>query len=68
MRFRATVELNGKTLWKGHQDKGHRAAVAAFRSAVTGAGAPPNGALPTGAMLATMRATLQAADRAGAGE
>jgi predicted dehydrogenase/threonine dehydrogenase-like Zn-dependent dehydrogenase len=64
-----TAELNGKTFWKGHQDKGHRAAVAAFRAAVTPpSGAEPTGTLPTGAMLATMRATLRAADRAGAGE
>jgi predicted dehydrogenase/threonine dehydrogenase-like Zn-dependent dehydrogenase len=52
--FRLT-ELNGKRLWKGHQDKGHRAAVAAFRTAMIDK--PP---MPTELMLATMRATIQA--------
>jgi predicted dehydrogenase/threonine dehydrogenase-like Zn-dependent dehydrogenase len=58
-----SAEANGKTLWKGRQDKGHRAAVAAFRAAVAG-----TAAMPTVATLATMRATIQAAQRAGAGE
>jgi hypothetical protein len=53
--FRRTA-ADGKVLWKGRQDKGHRACAAAFQRAVT-AGA----ALPTEAMLATMRATIQAA-------
>jgi predicted dehydrogenase/threonine dehydrogenase-like Zn-dependent dehydrogenase len=50
------VSRNGKTLWKGHQDRGHRAAAAAFRQAVTG-----GAGLPTAAMLASTRATIQAA-------
>src|SRR6202012_2314102 len=57
------AEVDGKRLWRGRQDRGHRAAVAAFRAAVAG-----TGPMPTSALLATMRATLQAADRAGAGE
>ena len=51
-----SLKLDGKTLWRGRQDKGHRACAAAFRTAVTG-GKP----LPTRAMLATMRATVHAA-------
>jgi predicted dehydrogenase/threonine dehydrogenase-like Zn-dependent dehydrogenase len=51
-----SAKLDGKTLWRGRQDKGHRACAAAFRQAVTG-GKP----LPTAAMLAAMRATVQAA-------
>jgi predicted dehydrogenase len=51
-----SAKLDGKTLWKGRQDKGHRACAAAFRAAVTG-GKP----LPTRAMLATTHATVQAA-------
>ena len=51
-----SAKLDGKTLWKGRQDKGHRASAAAFRSAITG-GKP----LPTRTMLATMHATIQAA-------
>lgn len=51
-----SLKLDGKTLWRGRQDKGHRAAAAAFRQAVTG-GKP----LPTTAMLATSHATIQAA-------
>jgi predicted dehydrogenase/threonine dehydrogenase-like Zn-dependent dehydrogenase len=54
------VRVDGRTRWKGRQDKGHRAAVAAFRRAVAG-GSP----LPTEAMLASARATLAAADGAG---
>ena len=52
-----SAKQDGQTLWKGRQDKGHRACAAAFRKAVTG-----GAALPTEAMLATMRATIQAAD------
>ena len=55
-----SLKLDGKTLWKGRQDKGHRAAAASFGRAVTG-GKP----LPTRSMLATMRATIQAADPGG---
>jgi predicted dehydrogenase len=51
-----SAKLDGKTLWRGRQDKGHRACAAAFRTAVTG-GKP----LPTKAMLATTHATIQAA-------
>jgi len=51
-----SLKLDGKTLWRGRQDKGHRAAAAAFRRAVT-SGKP----LPTKTMLATMHATIQAA-------
>ena len=57
-----SVDADGKTLWKGRQDKGHHASATAFRHAVT-RGAP----IPTEAMLATMRATLQAAGRDGYG-
>jgi predicted dehydrogenase/threonine dehydrogenase-like Zn-dependent dehydrogenase len=53
-----SVKLDGKTRWRGRQDKGHRASAAAFRQAVTG-GKP----LPTRAMLATAHATIQAATR-----
>ena len=51
-----SLKLDGKTLWRGRQDKGHRASAAAFRQAVSG-GKP----LPTKAMLATTHATIQAA-------
>jgi len=51
-----SVELDGKTVWKGRQDKGHHAEATAFRQAV--AGGP---AMPTETLLATMRATIQAA-------
>ena len=47
---------DGKTIWKGRQDKGHRALAGAFRRAVAG-----SGELPTEEMLATMRATIHAA-------
>jgi predicted dehydrogenase/threonine dehydrogenase-like Zn-dependent dehydrogenase len=54
-----SVQVNGRTIWKGRPDKGHRAHAAAFRQAVqSGRG------LPTEAMLDSMRATIQAADRA----
>jgi predicted dehydrogenase len=51
-----SVQADGKTVWKGRQDKGHRAAAAAFRQSV---GSGPD--VPTEIMLATMRATIQAA-------
>jgi predicted dehydrogenase/threonine dehydrogenase-like Zn-dependent dehydrogenase len=54
-----SVLVNGRTLWKGRQDKGHRAHAAAFRQSVQG-----GLAMPTEVMLASMRATIQAADRA----
>jgi predicted dehydrogenase/threonine dehydrogenase-like Zn-dependent dehydrogenase len=50
------VTANGKVIWKGRQDKGHRACVAAFRAAVTG-----KGEMPTETLLASMAATIQAA-------
>jgi predicted dehydrogenase/threonine dehydrogenase-like Zn-dependent dehydrogenase len=53
-----SVLVNGRTLWKGRQDKGHRAHAAAFRQAVQG-----GTNMPTEAMLGSMRATIQAADR-----
>ena len=53
-----SVQADGRTLWKGRQDKGHRAHAAAFRQAVQG-----GPGMPTEAILATMRATIQAADR-----
>jgi predicted dehydrogenase/threonine dehydrogenase-like Zn-dependent dehydrogenase len=53
------VLANDRTLWKGRQDKGHPAHAAAFREAVQG-----GRDMPTEAMLGTMRATIQAADRA----
>jgi predicted dehydrogenase/threonine dehydrogenase-like Zn-dependent dehydrogenase len=53
-----SIHVDGRTLWKGRQDKGHRAHAAAFRQAVQG-----GPGMPTEAMLATMRATIQAADR-----
>ena len=54
-----SVLVDGRTRWKGRQDKGHRAHAAAFLQAVRG-GAD----MPTEAMLGTMRATIQAGDRA----
>jgi predicted dehydrogenase/threonine dehydrogenase-like Zn-dependent dehydrogenase len=57
-----SVELDGKTIWKGRQDKGHHAEATAFRQAV--AGGP---AMPTDVLLATMRATIQAAGAASHG-
>jgi hypothetical protein len=50
---------DGRTLWKGRQDKGHRAHASAFRQAVQG-----GTGMPTVAMLGSMRATIRAADRA----
>jgi predicted dehydrogenase/threonine dehydrogenase-like Zn-dependent dehydrogenase len=49
---------NGRTLWKGRPDKGHRAHAAAFRQAVQGG---PE--LPTEEMLGSMRATIEAAEK-----
>ncbi|HMH91195.1 MAG TPA: bi-domain-containing oxidoreductase [Streptosporangiaceae bacterium] len=51
---RATAD--GKVIWKGSSDKGHRGCAAAFRQAVAG-----GGAMPTEEMLATMTATIAAA-------
>jgi predicted dehydrogenase len=55
------VTVDGKTRWKGRQDKGHQAMAAAFRQAVEGAEK-----LPTEEMIATMRATIRAAAGGGA--
>ena len=54
-----SVLVSGRTVWKGRQDKGHRAHTAAFLAAIRG-----SAALPTEAMLGAMRATIQVADRA----
>jgi hypothetical protein len=51
-----SVTVDGRRTWRGRQDKGHSALAAAFRQAVTG-----GAGLPTDDMLATMRATIQAA-------
>jgi predicted dehydrogenase/threonine dehydrogenase-like Zn-dependent dehydrogenase len=51
-----SVEIDGRPLWKGRQDKGHRALASAFLTAVSG-----GRRLPTEDMLATMRVTLRAA-------
>jgi predicted dehydrogenase/threonine dehydrogenase-like Zn-dependent dehydrogenase len=48
--------VDGKTFWKGRQDKGHHAVAAAFLQAVTG-----EEKLPTQEMLDSMRATIRAA-------
>lgn len=50
------VTADGKVIWKGRQDKGHRACVAAFRAAVTG-----GEEMPTETLLASMAATICAA-------
>jgi predicted dehydrogenase len=55
-----SAKQDGQTLWRGRQDKGHDASATAFWKSVTGG--PP---LPTETMLATMRATIQAADFGG---
>jgi hypothetical protein len=52
-----SARLDGKILWKGRQDKGYSACATAFRRAVT-----TGKAVPTASMLATTRATIQAAD------
>ena len=54
-----SVQANGRTLWKGRQDKGHQAHIAAFRQAVQG-----GAGVPTEAMLGSMRATIHASERA----
>ena len=51
-----SAQLDGKALWKGRQDKGHRAQASAFWQAVRG-----ETAVPTEPMIATMRAALQSA-------
>lgn len=60
--FRSAT-ADGRTIWKGRQDKGHRAQAGAFWRAVRG-----ELDLPTEVMIASMRATIKAADpRAGLG-
>jgi predicted dehydrogenase len=54
------AHLDRRTLWRGRQDKGHRAQVRAFRIALQG-GQPA----PTELMLDTMRVTIKAADTGG---
>ena len=54
-----SVHIDGRALWKGRQDKGHRAHAAAFRQAVQG-----GPGMPTETMLGSMRATIQAANGA----
>jgi predicted dehydrogenase/threonine dehydrogenase-like Zn-dependent dehydrogenase len=54
------VTADGTTLWKGQQDKGHRALAAAFARAVA-----DDEKLPTEEMLSTMRATIRGAARCG---
>ena len=51
-----SLSVDGTTTWKGRQDKGHRALAVAFRQAVAG-----EGKLPTAELLASMRATIEAA-------
>ena len=51
-----SAEVDGKTVWKGRQNKGHYALAVAFRQAVAG-----TSQLPTEDMLATMQATIRAA-------
>lgn len=50
-----SADIDGKTIWKGRQNKGHYAEATFFRQAV--AGGP---SVPTEIMLATTRATIQA--------
>jgi predicted dehydrogenase/threonine dehydrogenase-like Zn-dependent dehydrogenase len=52
------AEADGKTIWKGRQDKGHRACAAAFHRAVTG-----GEVIPSETLLACMAATLRAAGK-----
>jgi len=51
------AEADGKAIWKGRQDKGHRACVAAFRRAVAG-----DEAMPADVLLSSMAATIRAAE------
>ena len=57
--FFRSVLVSGRTLWKGRQDKGHRAHTAAFLAAIRA-----SKALPTEAMLGAVRATIQVTERA----
>jgi predicted dehydrogenase/threonine dehydrogenase-like Zn-dependent dehydrogenase len=51
-----SVQLDGRTLWKGRQDKGHRTQASAFWHALR-----KHIAAPTEQMLSTMHATIRAA-------
>ena len=55
-----SAKMDGRTIWKGRPDKGHRAQAIAFWHAVQG-----GAAAPARSMLASMRATIQAADAGG---
>ena len=57
-----SVTAGGRKIWRGRQDKGHRALARAFRQAVAG-----ETELPTEDMLATMRAAIRAAVGSGHG-
>jgi predicted dehydrogenase/threonine dehydrogenase-like Zn-dependent dehydrogenase len=52
-----SAEADGMTIWKGRQDKGHQKCAVAFRQAVAG-----GAEMPTDIMVATMRATIRAAE------
>jgi hypothetical protein len=54
------AEADGKTGWKGHQDKGHQPCVSAFRQALAS-----TSELPTEDTLAAMRTTIRAAEGLG---
>jgi hypothetical protein len=49
------AQADGKSIWKGRQDKGHRPCAAAFHRAVAG-----GEVMPTQTLLATMGATIRA--------
>ena len=53
-----SAEVNGKVVWKGHQDKGHNAEALSFNEAITA-----TSDFPTEALLASMQATLRIAAR-----
>jgi predicted dehydrogenase len=59
--FRSAT-AGGRKIWRGRQDKGHRALARAFRQAVAG-----ETELPTEDMLASMRATIRVAVGSGHG-
>ena len=56
-----SVTADGKTVWKGRQDKGHCALAAAFWTAVSGPRGQAAGTMPTETLLASMEATIAAA-------
>jgi len=55
-----SAKLDGKTLWRGRQDKGHHGCAYAFKCAITS-----TEVLPTRTMLATTHATIRAACASG---